>query len=85
MKTPWLLRIRRKAGASPLAPTSIRAQFGLDGLHTNPAGAEANAADVVSGLRALPGMKFRAKLSRAGRQIEADAGASKTSVCPALK
>ena len=65
-------------------PEAVNAQFGLDAVHTNLAGAEANAADVVSGLRALPGMKFRAKLSRAGRQIEADAGASTTSVCPAL-
>ena len=66
-------------------PEAVTAQFGLDAVHTNLAGAEANAADVVSGLRALPRLKFRAKLSRAGRKIEADAGASKTSVCPALK
>jgi hypothetical protein len=66
-------------------PEAVNAQFGLDAVHTNLAGAEANAADVVSGLRALPGMKFGAKLSRAGRQVEADAGASRTSVCPAPK
>jgi lysophospholipase L1-like esterase len=66
-------------------PEAVSAQFGGDAVHTNPAGAEANAADVVSGLRSLHGLDFRSRLSSAGRKIRADAGAARTSVCRALK
>ncbi len=63
---------------------AVRAQFGSDYVHTNLAGAEANAADVVSGLRSLPGFKFSTKLSAAGRAIKPDPGPSSASICPAL-
>ena len=65
-------------------PQAVKAQFGSDYVHTNLAGAEANAADVVAGLRALKGLKFSPKLSAAGRAIKADEGPTPTSVCPAL-
>jgi hypothetical protein len=62
---------------------AVKAQFGNDATHTNAAGAEANAADVVAGLRALRGLKFDSKLSPAGRKIAADVPAI-PSVCPPL-
>jgi len=62
---------------------AVKTQFGNDATHTNVAGAEANAADVVSGLRALRGLKFDSKLSPAGRKISPDQPA-KTSICPDL-
>ncbi len=62
---------------------AAKGQFGIDAVHTNPAGAEANAADVVAGLRALRGLKFDSKLSAAGKRIEADQP-SNNSVCPKL-
>jgi lysophospholipase L1-like esterase len=63
---------------------AVRQQFGNDSVHTNEAGAEANAADVVAGLRALPRHDFASKLSTAGRAIRPDPGRSNSSVCPAL-
>jgi lysophospholipase L1-like esterase len=66
-------------------PEAVKAQFGSDPVHTNLAGAEANAADVVSGLLTLPKLKFAAKLSPAGRAVPADPGPPKNSVCPALQ
>ena len=63
----------------------VRAQFGSDTTHTNSAGAAANAADVVAGLRALHALRFNAMLSRAGKKIKADRGPPKTSVCPPLQ
>ena len=67
-----------------IGPAAVKSQFGIDTVHTNPAGAEANAADVIAGLRALRGLDFRSKLSAAGRRIRADAGPQKSSACPAL-
>ena len=67
-----------------IGPAAVKSQFGIDTVHTNPAGAEANAADVIAGLRALRGLDFRSKLSAAGRTIRADAGPQKSSACPAL-
>jgi lysophospholipase L1-like esterase len=65
-------------------PEAVKGQFGNDAVHTNLPGAQANAADVVSGLRALRGLKFDKKLSPAGRKVRADAGQKKGSVCPRL-
>jgi len=62
----------------------VKAQFGSDPTHTNPAGAEANAADVVAGLRAITGMKFDSMLSARGTQIKADGGPSKPAACREL-
>jgi lysophospholipase L1-like esterase len=62
---------------------AVRAQFGSDAVHTNLAGAEANAADVVAGLRTLRGLKFDSKLSAAGKQVEADQPLT-DSACPKL-
>src|SRR4051812_35691447 len=53
---------------------AVTAQFIDDTVHTNIDGAEANAADVVAGLRALRELKFDSRLSKAGRKIRADAG-----------
>ena len=49
----------------------VTAQFGLDTTHTNAAGAEANAADVVSGLRTLEALKLDRRLSPRGRKVPA--------------
>lgn len=66
-------------------PERVRAQFGNDAVHTNVTGAEANAADVVAGLRSLPGFGFSRWLSPAGRAVPPDPGAAKDSVCPPLQ
>ncbi len=63
---------------------AVKAQFGSDYVHTNLAGAAANAADVVAGLRSLPKFNFSSRLSASGRAIKADAGPASASVCPAL-
>jgi lysophospholipase L1-like esterase len=63
----------------------VKAQFGNDAVHTNAAGAEANAADVVAGLRGLRGFAFSSWLSPAGRAVPPDPGPPKDSVCPALQ
>jgi rhamnogalacturonan acetylesterase len=63
----------------------VKAQFGSDATHTNPAGAEANAADVVAGLRGLPGMNFDSMLSAQGKKIKADPGPSKSAACHAVE
>jgi len=65
-------------------PEAVTVQFIEDTTHTNIDGAEANAADVVAGLRSLRGLKFDGRLSKAGRKIKADAGQSRESVCPVL-
>jgi lysophospholipase L1-like esterase len=62
---------------------AVKAEFGIDAVHTNAAGAAANASDVVAGLRALPGLKFDSKLSAAGRRIKPDQP-PKNPVCPKL-
>lgn len=63
---------------------AVTAQFINDTVHTNVAGAEKNAADAVSALKALHGLPFRKMLSEHGRAVRADKGPTKASVCPAL-
>jgi lysophospholipase L1-like esterase len=63
-------------------PDAVKAQFIDDTVHTNLNGAEANARDAVSGLRALKGLPFKSMLSKSGRAVRADRGPTKTSVCP---
>ena len=63
---------------------AVTAQFINDTVHTNVAGAEKNAADVVSGLRALRELPFRKMLSAKGRAVAADAGPTAGSVCRPL-
>ncbi|MEO8063774.1 MAG: rhamnogalacturonan acetylesterase [Pseudomonadota bacterium] len=63
----------------------VTRQFGSDTTHTNLAGAEANAADVVSGLRALSGLKFDSMLSARGKNIKRDRGPPKTPACHPLE
>ena len=65
-------------------PERVTAQFIDDTVHTNLAGANANAADVVAGLRAMRDLPFRKMLSKPGRAVRADRGPRKTSVCAAL-
>jgi hypothetical protein len=65
-------------------PDAVKAQFIDDTVHTNIAGATANARDVVASLRANPALPFRKMLSPVGRSVSADRGAPKTSVCEAL-
>lgn len=66
-------------------PEAVTGQFIDDSTHSNLAGAEANARDVVSGLRALRGLPFGKMLSKQGRAVRADAGLPQTSVCSALE
>lgn len=66
-----------------LGASAVASQF-ADGMHTNAAGAEANAADVVSGLRALKDMPFESMLSERGREVTPDAGAVEGSRCADL-
>jgi lysophospholipase L1-like esterase len=63
---------------------SVTAQFINDTVHTNVTGAENNAADAVSGLRALRGLPFRTMLSARGRAVAPDRGWREDSPCPAL-
>ena len=63
---------------------AVTAQFINDTVHTNVDGAQKNAADAVSGLRALRELPFRKMLSMRGRAVPADAGPTPQSVCPAL-
>ena len=65
-------------------PEAVTAQFIDDTVHSNLAGAESNAADVVSLLRADRSLPFRKMLSKRGRAVPADRGAPKTSVCEPL-
>jgi lysophospholipase L1-like esterase len=62
----------------------VRTQFGSDTTHTNVAGAEANAADAVSGLRSLRGLRFSRMLSARGKHAAPDRGPPAVSACPAL-
>ena len=59
----------------------VTAQFGSDTTHTNGAGAQANAADVVAGLRGVETLALDGKLSARGKQIKPDRGPSKPAVC----
>jgi lysophospholipase L1-like esterase len=65
-------------------PDAVKAQFIDDTVHTNIAGAEANARDVVSGLRAAKSLPLRKMLSAEGRKVRADSGPPPASVCSAL-
>lgn len=65
-------------------PDAVKAQFIDDTVHTNIAGATANARDVVASLRANRALPFGKMLSPTGRSVPADRGAPKTSVCEAL-
>jgi lysophospholipase L1-like esterase len=65
-------------------PDAVKAQFIDDTVHTNIAGATANARDVVASLRANRALPFRKMLSPVGRSVPADRGAPKTSVCEPL-
>lgn len=67
-------------------PPAVKTQFiNGDNLHTNLAGARANARDVVSGLRALDTLPLRDLLSKDGRNVPVDRGAPADSVCAALQ
>jgi lysophospholipase L1-like esterase len=65
-------------------PDAVTAQFIDDTVHTNITGAEANARDVIAGLRAIKGLPMRTMLSSQGRAVAADGGRSRDSVCPKL-
>ena len=65
-------------------PEAVTAQFIDDSTHTNITGADANARDVVAGLRAIKGLPFKSMLSKSGRAVRADRGPPKNSVCPKL-
>jgi lysophospholipase L1-like esterase len=65
-------------------PDAVKAQFINDTVHTNITGAEANARDVVSGLRAMQTLPLRNWLSADGRKVTADRGPATLSVCAAL-
>ena len=65
-------------------PEAVTAQFIDDTVHTNLTGAEANARDVVSALKANKKLPLRKMLSDHARSVPADRGAPKTSVCSAL-
>ncbi|HEY5807468.1 MAG TPA: rhamnogalacturonan acetylesterase [Povalibacter sp.] len=67
-----------------LGPIAVAKLFDKDTVHTNPAGADANARAVVAGLRAMPDQKLAAALSFAGQRIAADTGFPAGSVCSAL-
>ena len=55
----------------------MTAQFIDDTMHTNITGAEANARDVVAGLRAIKSLPFKSMLSKTGRAVHADRGPPK--------
>jgi lysophospholipase L1-like esterase len=63
---------------------AVTAQFIDDKVHTNLTGAEANARDVVSSLRAIKTLPLRKMLSERGRAVPADRGPRPDSVCPKL-
>jgi lysophospholipase L1-like esterase len=65
-------------------PDAVKAQFIDDTVHTNIAGATANARDVVASLRANRALPFGKMLSPTGRSVSPDRGAPKTSVCESL-
>jgi lysophospholipase L1-like esterase len=65
-------------------PDAVKAQFIDDTVHTNIAGATANARDVVASLRANRALPFRKMLSPMGRSVPADRGAPKATVCESL-
>ena len=66
-----------------LGESAVARQF-ADSMHTNAAGAAANAADAVSGLRTLEDMPFEAMLSERGRKVAPDPGPIDGSRCAEL-
>jgi lysophospholipase L1-like esterase len=68
-----------------LGPEAVKKFFTIDHLHTNPAGADSNAAAVVSGLKAMPGRPFARYLSPQGRAVAADKGWRAHSVCDRIR
>jgi lysophospholipase L1-like esterase len=62
-------------------PDKVAAQFLPDTIHTNVAGAQSTAADVLAGLRGLDAPKFDSMLSARGLQIARDKGPAKPPVC----
>jgi lysophospholipase L1-like esterase len=62
-------------------PDKVAAQFLPDTIHTNVAGAQSTAADVLAGLRGLDAPKFDSMLSARGLQIARDKGPEKPPVC----
>ena len=67
-----------------LGPDAVKRQFIDDTVHTNLDGAQANAQDVVSGLRALRALPLRKMLSKQGRKVRADRGPEAGSTCAVL-
>ena len=65
-------------------PEVVATQFIDDPTHTNITGAEANARDVVAGLRGIKELPFNSMLSKSGRAIRADRGPPTDSVCSKL-
>ena len=65
-------------------PDIVKGQFIDDTVHTNLAGAEANARDVVAALRAQRALPFGRMLSKEGRAVPADRGPPRGSVCAPL-
>lgn len=65
-------------------PETVKGEFIDDSTHTNITGAEANARDVVAGLRAVRTLPFAKMLSKQGRAVRADRGPPRDSVCPPL-
>jgi lysophospholipase L1-like esterase len=63
---------------------AVTAQFINDTVHTNVTGAQNNAADAVSGLRALRELPLRRMLSARGRKVPMDRGQPDASACPPL-
>jgi lysophospholipase L1-like esterase len=68
-----------------LGPEAVKKLFTIDHLHTNPAGADFNAAAVVSGLKAMPGRPFARYLAPQGRAVAADKGWRAHSVCDRIR
>ena len=66
-----------------IGAVAVAGQF-VDPMHTNIAGAEANAEDVVAGLRALQGLPFDSMLSARGQKVAKDPGRAEGSRCRAL-
>jgi lysophospholipase L1-like esterase len=64
-----------------LGPEGVKRFFTVDHLHTNPAGADFNAAAVVAGLKALRRRPFAHFLSLQGRAVAPDKGRRRNSVC----
>jgi len=93
----WTLKIARREHVAFLdvsriiadryqreGPEAVKAQFIDDTVHTNLSGAEANARDVVSALRADRSLPLRRLLSKQGREVRADRGPPRAGACPAL-